>query len=120
MMMRRNIITIRESGMVTIPSGVIRMSVNEIALLFEVMVPTVRGKIKALLKSRMCVESSGGIVRSNRVIPEYFGMEVVIAAAFQVDSYKADIFRRWVLRKLAQPTKQIYININEVQDGTLN
>ncbi|MFR9532469.1 MAG: hypothetical protein SNG20_04185 [Rikenellaceae bacterium] len=50
--MRRNIITISEGGMVTIPSGVIRMSVNEIALLFEVMLPTVRGRIKALHNSR--------------------------------------------------------------------
>ncbi|MFI3294031.1 MAG: hypothetical protein SNI70_11010 [Rikenellaceae bacterium] len=62
--MRRNIITISEGGVVTIPSGEIRMSVNEIALLFEVMLPTVRGKIKALHNSRAVLDCNrnGGIV----------------------------------------------------------
>ncbi|MFR9543234.1 MAG: hypothetical protein SNG27_07595 [Rikenellaceae bacterium] len=123
--MRRNIITISEGGVVTIPSGVIRMSANEIALLFEVMLPTVRGKIKSLLKTRAVLncDMNGGIVMGNRVVPEYYGLEVVIAVAFQLDGYKAEIFRRWMLRRVVQPNNShypIYINIEDIQSQTLN
>ncbi|MFI3315922.1 MAG: hypothetical protein R3Y04_09730 [Rikenellaceae bacterium] len=108
--MERNIITISDSGEVVLPAKV-QMLEFEIAQLFEVMIPTVRGCVKRLLNSRSVFECSGGIVRGNRIVPEYFGLEVVIAVAFQVDSYKADIFQKWVIRKLAQPTQSIYISL---------
>ncbi|MFR9546265.1 MAG: hypothetical protein SNJ29_11910 [Rikenellaceae bacterium] len=123
--MRRNIITISEGGVVTIPSGEIRMSVNEIALLFEVMLPTVRGKIKALHNSRAVLDCNrnGGIVVGNRVIPEYYGLEAVIAVAFQLDGHKAEVFRRWVLRRMVQSNNShqpIYINMDKLQGNVLN
>ncbi|MFR9591814.1 MAG: hypothetical protein SNG27_05385 [Rikenellaceae bacterium] len=120
--MRRDIITINENGVVTIPSGVIRMSVNEIALLFEVMLPTVRGRIKALHNSRAVLDCdmNGGVVMGNRIIPEYFGLEVVIAVAFQLDSYKAEVFRNYILRRSSQHTQPIYINMDKLQGNILN
>ncbi|MFR9545873.1 MAG: hypothetical protein SNJ29_09885 [Rikenellaceae bacterium] len=120
--MKRDIITISDGGVVTIPSGQIKMSVNDIALLFEVMLPTVRGKIKSLLSSRAVLDCdrNGGIVMGNRVVPEYYGLEVVIAVAFQLDGYKAEVFRKYILRRLTQTTQSIYININELQNNVLN
>ncbi|MFR9543197.1 MAG: hypothetical protein SNH27_14220 [Rikenellaceae bacterium] len=94
--MKRGIITISEGGAVCVPSKV-QMSEFEIAQLLGIMVPTVRGAIKRLLNSRPLLDCSGGVVRGNRVVPEYFGLEVVIAIAFQVNSYEADLFRRWVI-----------------------
>ncbi len=125
MIMERNIITISEGGVVTIPSGIIRMRVNEIALLFEVMLPTVRGKIKALMNGRANVDCdrNGSVVMGNRVIPEYYGLEVVLAVAFQLDGYKAEVFRRWVLSKMTQPTNShqpIYINMDKLQGNILS
>lgn len=119
MMMKRAIITINDSGVVTIPSGRILMTDYEIAKLFWTMVPTVKGKIKTLLKSRMCVDCDGGIVSGNQLIPEYFGLEVIISIAMQVDSYKAGVFRKYILSKLTQPTTQpIYIQVgNESRDN---
>lgn len=118
--MKRNIITINDGGVVTIPNGVIRMTDNEIALLLEVMLPTVRGKIKTLLKTRAILDCdmSGGIVSGNRIIPEYFGLEVVVAIAMQVDSYKADIFRKHILSQLTRPSSpHMYIQLyNEHSD----
>ncbi|MFR9592860.1 MAG: hypothetical protein SNG27_10805, partial [Rikenellaceae bacterium] len=75
----------------------------EIAQVLGIMVPTVRGAIKRLLNGRQIVDCSGGIVRGNLVVPEYFGLEVVIAIAMQVESYEADIFRRWLLRRVTRP-----------------
>ncbi len=109
--MKRELITISDSGVVTIPSSVC-MTIYDIAHLFGLMYPTVKGKIKTLLKSRYISDCSGGIVSGRSLIPEYFGLEVVIAIAFQVDSYEADIFRKWVLKRLTQAdAPPIYISM---------
>ncbi|MFR9511797.1 MAG: hypothetical protein SNG69_08775, partial [Rikenellaceae bacterium] len=110
--MKRNIVTISDSGAVNVPTNVEMMDF-EIAQLLGVMVPTVRGAIKRLLNTRPLVDCSGGVVRGNRVVPEYFGLEVVIAIAMQVESYEADIFRRWLLRKVTRSFNQqpIYIQM---------
>ncbi|MFR9547119.1 MAG: hypothetical protein SNJ29_16315 [Rikenellaceae bacterium] len=117
--MKRGIVTISESGAVCVPANV-QMSDFEIAQLLGIMVPTVRGAIKRLLSSRPLVDCSGGVVRGNRIVPEYFGLEVVIAIAMQVESYEADIFRRWLLRRVAQSAIQqpIYIQMNRQDSGS--
>ncbi|MFR9547126.1 MAG: hypothetical protein SNJ29_16350 [Rikenellaceae bacterium] len=111
--MKRGIITISEGGAVNVPTNV-EMTDFEIARLLGVMVPTVRGVIKRLLNGRPLIGCSGGVVRGNRVVPEYFGLEVVIAIAMQVESYEADIFRRWLLRRVTRSFNQqpIYIQMN--------
>ncbi len=120
--MKRNIITISGGGVVTIPRGVIRMTDNEIALLLEVMLPTVRGKIKTLLKTCALLDCdmNGGVVSGNRIIPEYFGLEVVVAIAMQVDSYRADIFRKHILSRLTRPTSSpMYIQPHNEHSDTV-
>ena len=92
-----NKVTISDSGMVNIPTT-IQMRDFEIAELFGIMIPTVKGKIKNLLKSRFITNCRGSILIGNSIIPEYFGLEVVIAIAFQIQSAKADLFRGWVIR----------------------
>lgn len=62
-----DMITINEGGVVTIPSGEIRITNNEIALLFEVMLSTIRGKIKALMRGRDNVDCD----RESLVAPRY-------------------------------------------------
>ena len=43
---------------------------------------------------------------------EYYGLEIIIAIAFQVDSYEAEIFRRWVMKRLTQAdAPSIYISM---------
>lgn len=110
--MRRNIITISEDGVVNVPTHVEMMDF-EIAQLLGVMLPTVRGYIKRLLKSRMIVNCSGGEVSGNRIIPTHFGLDVIIAIAFQVDSYQADLFRKWVLSNITniRTSSPIFISL---------
>ena len=118
--MKREIITISDSGIVNVPTNT-QMKDFEIANLLGVMIPTVRGAIKRLLNSRMGVDCSGGIVSGNSIIPEFFGLEVVIAIAFQVDSYQANIFRRWVMRRVLQRDAQpIYISMNDMRADIYN
>jgi len=114
------IITINDNGTIGVPINV-QMRDYEIANLLAVMVPTVRGAIKRLLKSRIKLDSSGDIVSGNSIIPEFFGLEVVVAVAFQVDSYRADIFRKCVMRKLTQPNSlPIYIGMNDMRVNNIS
>ncbi len=66
--MRNDIITISDNGQVFIPVTVSMMDF-QIAELFQIMVPTVRGKIKTLLKTRHFFDCSGANVSGNRVAP---------------------------------------------------
>lgn len=113
--MARNLICIDERGTVSVPANV-QMRDFEIAELFGVMVPTVKGKIKTMLKNRHFDGCVYNVVSGNNLIPDYFDLEVVVAVAFTVDSYRADIFRRWVMRKMMQSNMQpIYIGVSEMK-----
>ncbi|MFI3293720.1 MAG: hypothetical protein SNG27_09625 [Rikenellaceae bacterium] len=113
--MESRVITISDSGAVNVPANV-KMTDYEIARLLGIMVSTVKGKIKTLLKSRQFRDcGDGGVVcRNGSIVPDYFGLEMVIAVAFQVDGYEADIFRKWVIRRLTQsnPKQPIYVQMN--------
>lgn len=95
-------ITISENGTVNVPTKV-QMRDFEIAELLGVIVPTVKGKIRQILKEGVCRGdfSTGGIVLGGEVIPEYYGLDMVVAVAFRVQSHEAKQFRRWVAKRLA-------------------
>ena len=100
-----NKIVIDDNGMVYIPATV-SMRDFEIAELFDIMIPTVKGKIKTLLKSRFISNCSGGIVMGSSIIPEYFGLEVVISIAFQTQSIQAETFRKYVINQITKSDTQ--------------
>lgn len=108
-------ITISDNGTVNAPTKV-QMRDVEIAELLGVIVPTVKGKIKQILKDGVCCGdfSTGGIVLGGEVIPEYYGLDMVVAVAFRVQSHEAKVFRRWVLRKMTvaqNPSPPLYIRL---------
>ena len=100
-----NKIVIDDNGMVHIPPTV-SMRDFEIADLFDIMIPTVKVKIKTLLKSRFISNYSSGIVMESSIIPEYFGLEVVISIAFQTQSIQAEIFRKYVINQITKSDTQ--------------
>ena len=98
--MKRKIITITDSGNVTVPSET-KMSTLEIANLFGIYYQTAKRHIRAIEKSNI---ASGDYsltctVDGKSIYPDYYGLEMVIALAFRVQSEKADIFRRWIVKK---------------------
>ena len=108
-------VTISDGDTVTIPANV-QMRDFEIAELFGVMVPTVKGKIKTLLKNRHFSGCVYNVVSGGSLIPDYFDLEMVVAVAFSVDSYRADIFRKWVMSKMMQSnTQPIYIGVDDLK-----
>ena len=99
--MKRYIITISDSDMVHIPTTV-SMRDFEIAQLFGVFQQSVKAKIRTILKSGVSNgdTSKGGVVIGNSVIPDYFGLDMIIAIAFRMQSPKAEIFRQWIMKRL--------------------
>ncbi len=98
--MKRDLITIGD-GIVAIPDNP-RMSDFEIGELFGVSTSKVRANIRSLLKSRICSDdfSNGGVVYGKTIYPLYYGIEMIIALSFRIDSINARIFRDWVAKQI--------------------
>ena len=110
--MERAIITISESGTVNIPSNSVWMSEMELVELFGVIAPTLRTAIKAIYKSEtLCPVSTQ---RCDLATPAswatFYNFEVVIALAFQLNTYEASRIREKVLDGIC-PRKESGISI---------
>jgi len=113
--MKRKIIRI-ENGIVSVPqSGEVKMTASEIASLFDVYVREIYSLAKAIMKSGVIhVDVSVPlIVVGNSVIPDVYGLEMIIALAFRIQSYNAKVFRKWLIRRMIANTagQQILMNI---------
>ncbi len=106
--MKREIIAIADNGIVTVPDSV-RMTIIEIANLFGIYYQTAKRHIRAIEKSGVTEGdysmscASGG----SQVYPDYYGLEMIIAVAFRIRSHNADLFRRWLIRKVAIKMSEI-------------
>ena len=102
MLMKTHKITIEENGAVSVPTNV-RMRSFEIAALLGVYTQTVDAHIRAILKSGVVgVDISGpATVAGNTVVPDFHGLEMVVALAFPIHSPQALRFREWVIRRLS-------------------
>lgn len=101
--MKRTIITISDNGAVTVPSNT-RMTISEIAELLGSYYQTAKRTIRTIEKLGIANGdySICCTVDGQKVYPEYYGLEMIIAVAFRVQSHRAEIFRKWLLRKLSK------------------
>lgn len=97
--MENRIITI-ENGIVHIPNEV-RMSIAGIADLFDIFYRTAKREIRSIEKSDITSGdySMSCVCDGSKVYPDYYGLEMIIAVAFRVQSVKAEEFRRWIYRR---------------------
>ena len=115
--MKREKITISENSIITMPSNptkTIWMRDFEIAELFGVMLPTAKSNIRAILKSGVVKADlqHGGVVYGKYILPDYFGLDMITALAFRINSLKAKLFREYILGKLyAVNTQSVFIRI---------
>lgn len=116
--MKREIITIADNGKVSVPANV-QMRDFEIAELFGVMVPTVKVKIKQVLKDGVCRGdiTNAGTVVGNSIIPDFYDLNMVVALAFRIQSPQAKMFRKWVLERIVATNttiqSQVFISIRD-------
>ena len=121
--MERAIITINESGRVSISSGNVWMSEMELVELFEVIAPTLRAAIKAIYKSgTLCSVSTQ---RCDLATPKswatFYNLEVVIALAFRLKTYEASRIRQKVLESLCKRKEnEINLLISLGHDAPMN
>lgn len=115
--MKRKIITISGDGKVSVPDTV-QMRDFEIAELFGVMIPTVRSNIRAILKTGIATAdlTNGATLVGCNVLPDYYGLDMVMALAFRIQSPKAELFRKWVVQKCVGNDRQpIVLQYNYAQ-----
>lgn len=103
-------LTISDNGTISVPDKV-QMADFEIAELFGVMIPTVRANIRAILKSNIVTAdlTNGATLVGNNLLPDYYGLEMIMALAFRIHSPQAEMFRRWVIHKCTSNQRQSII-----------
>lgn len=109
--MKRTIIAI-ENGIVFVPqSGDIRMTAFEIAALFEVYVQTVNAGIKTILKSGIVKADIPCLVTvtGNTLMPDIYGLDMIVALSFRIESRNAEVLRKWLMRKVTAKTSGLQI-----------
>ena len=99
--MKKNIITISESGVVSI-SGNIQMQDFDIAELFGVMIPTIRSHVRAILKTGIATGDYTHRVMlvCCNFLSDYYGLDVITARAFRIQSYKTKYFANGLCVKM--------------------
>lgn len=110
--MKNRIITITDEGAVILPTSTVQMTPYEIADLLAVSTPLVKAKIKSIQKSKF-VAQQYGFAEDKFNVPKFYDLEMIIGIAFIVDSYRADIFRKWVISRLSKQNLQaVFISLN--------
>lgn len=96
---RREVITITDNGIVTVPNKV-RMSIAEIAGLFDIYYQTAKRHIRTIEKSGIVWgdDSMDCVVDGRNIYPEYYDLEMVIALAFHIQSPQAIVFRKYLVK----------------------
>lgn len=110
-------ISIGDTGAVMI-SAPVQMRDFEIAELFGVMIPTIRSNIHTILKSGVATAdlTNGATLVGYNVVPDYHGLNMIMALAFRIQSPQAEIFRKWILSKATEKKQnanyRIFVDIN--------
>lgn len=102
--MKRERIAIDGNGVLVMPTDMnyIAMTEYEIAELFHVIAPTVRAAIKAVCKSGVIREDDTKryLHQANGNGIEVYGIEMIVALAFRIDSFGANKVREHLFRIL--------------------
>jgi hypothetical protein len=114
------IITIADNGIVTVPCEA-RMNISEIADLFGIFYQTAKRCVRDIEKSGIANGdySMCSTVEGLKVFPDYYGLDMITAIAFRVQSAKADIFRRWIVRRITE-VGSLRTTLLLLQNATLN
>nr|WP_297167076.1 hypothetical protein [uncultured Dysgonomonas sp.] len=117
---KREVIIMTDNGTVIVP-GETKMSIAEIADLFGIYYRTAKRHIRTIEKSGIAGGDYTMICTADgqKIYPEYYGLEMIIALAFRIHSRNAEMFREWLCKKATQ--KEILeMPIISIQNYMLN
>lgn len=105
--MSRGIITISETGAVTMPTAPVWMMQFEIADLFGVFSCNVRKAIRAIYKNNELNEADTMryVRQPDGISYDVYNLELVIAIAFRICSKETHLFRRFVINEICATKK---------------
>ncbi|UVP40259.1 hypothetical protein [Bacteroides thetaiotaomicron] len=100
--MNRGIISISESGLVTMPSAPVWMSLQEIADMYNVFGCYVRKAFKVIFKDGILKEHSvrRHVRKNDRISYDVYSLELVIAVAFRIDNIESRTFREFIMQSV--------------------
>lgn len=101
--MDRGIITISETGVVTIPTAPVWMTQFEIADLFGMFSCDVRKAIHAIYKNKELneLDTMKYLRQADGISYDVYNIEVIIAIAFKICSKESVLFRRFVINEIS-------------------
>ena len=107
--MDRGIITISETGAVTMPAVPVWMTQSETADLFGVFSYDIRKAIHAIYKNKELdgIETMRYVRQPDGISYDVYNLEMIIAVAFRICSRESTFFRKYVLKKLLRENKNI-------------
>ena len=105
--MNRGIITISETGVVTVPTAPVWMTQFEIADLFGVFSCDIRKAIRAIYKNKELSETytMKYIKQTDGISYDVYNLEMIIAVAFRICSKESFQFRRFVINEICASKK---------------
>ena len=105
--MNRGIITISETGVVTVPTAPVWMTQFEIADLFGVFSCDIRKAIRAIYKNKELSETytMKYIKQTDGISYDVYNLEMIIAIAFRICSKESILFRRFVINEICATKK---------------
>lgn len=111
--MSRGIITISETGAVTMPTAPVWMMQFEIADLFGVFSCDVRKAIRAIYKNKELNEADTMryVRQPDGISYDAYSLEMVIAVAFRICSRASVLFRRFVMSKMNLTKKETPVTL---------
>lgn len=111
--MERGIITISETGAVTMPTAPVWMTQFEIADLFGVFSCDVRKAIHSIYKNKELneVETQKYVRQSDGISYDAYNIEMVIAIAFRVCSKESALFRRFVINEISATKRETPVTL---------
>ena len=97
--MNRGVITISESGTVSMPTDTVWMTMQEIADMYNVFGCYVR---KAVFKDGILKEQGvrRHVRKNDRICYDVYSLELVIAVAFRIDSIESRAFREFIMQSV--------------------
>ncbi|MCS2289376.1 hypothetical protein PO201_24240 [Bacteroides ovatus] len=106
--MNRGIITISETGTITIPTAPVWMTQFEIADLFGVFSCDIRKAIRVIHKNKELNEADTMryIRQSDGISYDVYSLEMIIAVAFRICSKESVLFRRYVINEICATKKR--------------
>ena len=111
--MDRGIITINETGVVTIPIAPIWMTKFEIADLFGVFSCNVRKAIHSIYKNKELNElnTMKYLRQADGINYDVYSLEMIVAIAFRIYSKESILFRRFVINEISSTKRETPVTL---------